>query len=124
MVYRSLIGKIPLSFALPARGRHIDVRPNWKEQPPRESLTGMLTIYAPAMEIRARSMQPNMKQMEGMGDTKQSTTASATGTITAVNGQSQDHLRPWPNPRDQMAGHENGISGCVVSRSFEVQSGR
>jgi len=23
-----------------ARGRHIDVRPNWKEQPPHESLTG------------------------------------------------------------------------------------
>jgi len=23
-----------------ARGRHIDVRPNWKEQPPQESLTG------------------------------------------------------------------------------------
>jgi hypothetical protein len=23
-----------------ARGRHIDVRPNWKEQPPTESLTG------------------------------------------------------------------------------------
>jgi hypothetical protein len=23
-----------------ARGRHIDVRPNWKEQPPRTSLTG------------------------------------------------------------------------------------
>jgi hypothetical protein len=23
-----------------ARGRHIDVRPNWKEQPPRESMTG------------------------------------------------------------------------------------
>jgi hypothetical protein len=23
-----------------ARGRHIDVRPNWKEQPPRGSLTG------------------------------------------------------------------------------------
>ena len=23
-----------------ARGRHIDVRPNWKEQPPRQSLTG------------------------------------------------------------------------------------
>jgi hypothetical protein len=23
-----------------ARGRHIDVLPNWKEQPPRESLTG------------------------------------------------------------------------------------
>jgi hypothetical protein len=23
-----------------ARGRHIDVRPNWKEQPPGESLTG------------------------------------------------------------------------------------
>jgi hypothetical protein len=23
-----------------ARGRHIDVRPNWKEQPPSESLTG------------------------------------------------------------------------------------
>jgi hypothetical protein len=23
-----------------ARGRHIDVRPNWKEQPPRPSLTG------------------------------------------------------------------------------------
>ena len=23
-----------------APGRHIDVRPNWKEQPPRESLTG------------------------------------------------------------------------------------
>jgi hypothetical protein len=23
-----------------ARGCHIDVRPNWKEQPPRESLTG------------------------------------------------------------------------------------
>ena len=22
------------------RGRHIDVRPNWKEQPPSESLTG------------------------------------------------------------------------------------
>jgi hypothetical protein len=25
-----------------ARGRHIDVRPNWKEQPPSESLTGKL----------------------------------------------------------------------------------
>jgi hypothetical protein len=23
-----------------ARGRHIDARPNWKEQPPSESLTG------------------------------------------------------------------------------------
>jgi hypothetical protein len=23
-----------------AKGRHIDVRPNWKEQPPQESLTG------------------------------------------------------------------------------------
>jgi hypothetical protein len=23
-----------------ARGRHIDVRPNWKEQPPQASLTG------------------------------------------------------------------------------------
>jgi hypothetical protein len=23
-----------------ARGRHIDVQPNWKEQPPQESLTG------------------------------------------------------------------------------------
>jgi len=23
-----------------ARGRHIDVRPNWKEQPPSKSLTG------------------------------------------------------------------------------------
>jgi len=23
-----------------ARGRHIDVRPNWKEQPPGDSLTG------------------------------------------------------------------------------------
>ena len=23
-----------------ARGRHIDVRPNWKEQPPSQSLTG------------------------------------------------------------------------------------
>jgi hypothetical protein len=23
-----------------ARGRHIDVRPNWKEQPPSESLIG------------------------------------------------------------------------------------
>jgi hypothetical protein len=23
-----------------ARGRHIDVRPNWKERPPSESLTG------------------------------------------------------------------------------------
>jgi hypothetical protein len=23
-----------------ARGRHIDVRPNWKEQPPQQSLTG------------------------------------------------------------------------------------
>jgi hypothetical protein len=23
-----------------ARGRHIDVRPNWKEQPPSESVTG------------------------------------------------------------------------------------
>jgi len=23
-----------------ARGRHIDVRPDWKEQPPSESLTG------------------------------------------------------------------------------------
>jgi hypothetical protein len=23
-----------------ARGRHIDVRPNWKEQQPHESLTG------------------------------------------------------------------------------------
>jgi hypothetical protein len=44
---------------------------------------GMLTTFAPAMEIRAQGM-PNMKQMEGMGDTKQ-TAASATGTVTAVN---------------------------------------
>src|SRR5262249_42759270 len=30
-------------------------------------------------------MQPNMKQMPGMGDAKQGATASATGTVTAVN---------------------------------------
>src|SRR5262245_7672913 len=42
---------------------------------------GMLTTFALSMEIRA---QGNMKQMEGMGDTKQTATASATGTVTAV----------------------------------------
>jgi hypothetical protein len=36
-------------------------------------------------EVRAQGMQPNMKQMPGMGDAKQGTTASATGTVTAVN---------------------------------------
>ena len=36
-------------------------------------------------EIRAQGMQPNMKQMPGMEDAKQRTTASATGTVTAVN---------------------------------------
>jgi Cu(I)/Ag(I) efflux system periplasmic protein CusF len=41
-------------------------------------------LVSPA-EIRAQGMQPNMKQMPGMGDAKQRTTASATGTVTAVN---------------------------------------
>src|SRR5262245_26665256 len=44
---------------------------------------GMLTGLAPS-EVRAQGM-PSMKQMEGMGDTKQTSTASATGTVTAVN---------------------------------------
>src|SRR5262245_42910532 len=43
---------------------------------------GMLTTFAPSAEIRA---QGNMKQMEGMGDTA---TASATGTVAAVNAAS------------------------------------
>jgi Cu/Ag efflux protein CusF len=36
-------------------------------------------------EVRAQGMQQNMKPMPGMGDAKQQTTASATGTITAIN---------------------------------------
>src|SRR5262245_41569092 len=45
--------------------------------------SGMLTTLAPP-EVPAQGM-PSMKQMEGMGDTKQTATASATGTVTAVN---------------------------------------
>jgi Cu/Ag efflux protein CusF len=36
-------------------------------------------------ELRAQGMQPNMKQMPSMDDAKQGTTASGTGTVTAVN---------------------------------------
>jgi Cu(I)/Ag(I) efflux system periplasmic protein CusF len=41
-------------------------------------------LVSPA-EVRAQGMQPNMKQMPGMGDAKRGTTASATGTVTAIN---------------------------------------
>ena len=41
-------------------------------------------LVSPA-EVRAQGMQPNMKQMPGMGDAKQGATASATGTVIAVN---------------------------------------
>src|SRR5262245_15084577 len=49
------------------------------------AMAGMLATFAPSMEIRA---QGNMKQMEGMGDTKQTATASATGTVAAVSAAS------------------------------------
>ena len=41
-------------------------------------------LVSPA-EVRAQSMQPNMKQMPGMEDAKRGTTVSATGTVAAVN---------------------------------------
>jgi hypothetical protein len=34
------LGKKVVCAKCGARGPHIDVRPNWKEQPPQESLTG------------------------------------------------------------------------------------
>ena len=47
---------------------------------------GLLIGMSPMLdESRAQGMQPNMKQMPSMGDTKQGTTASGSGTITAIN---------------------------------------
>jgi Cu(I)/Ag(I) efflux system protein CusF len=44
-------------------------------------LAGGLTTCLSLAEFRAQGMQ----QMPGMGDAKQETTASATGTVTAIN---------------------------------------
>ena len=49
-------------------------------------LAGVLTTLLSFAEVRAQGMQQkNMDRMPGMGGTKQETTASATGTVTAVN---------------------------------------
>jgi Cu(I)/Ag(I) efflux system protein CusF len=47
-------------------------------------VAGLLTAFVSPTEVRAQAMQPKMKQMQGMGEAKQST-ASATGTVAAVN---------------------------------------
>ncbi len=55
----------------------------------RVALLGLALLFSmgPALltsgEVRAQA--PNMKNMPGMSNTKQETTASATGTVTAVN---------------------------------------
>jgi Cu/Ag efflux protein CusF len=46
-------------------------------------LIGMSPVLLPAGELHAQGMQ--MNQMPGMGGAKQGTTASGTGTVTAVN---------------------------------------
>jgi Cu(I)/Ag(I) efflux system protein CusF len=46
---------------------------------------GLLTALTPPTEVRAQAMQPKMKQMQGMGEAKQPATASATGTVAAMN---------------------------------------
>jgi len=61
---------------------------------------GLLVGMSPMLdEIHAQGMQPNMKQMPSMGDAKQGTTASGSGTITAINAAGRkvtfDH-RPIP----------------------------
>src|SRR5262245_22926192 len=48
-------------------------------------LIGMSASLSPCAELHAQGMQPNMKQMPGMSDAKQGTTAAGTGTITAIN---------------------------------------
>ncbi len=48
-------------------------------------LIGTSPLLLPVGDVRAQGMQPNMKQMPGMGDAKQGTTASASGTVAAVN---------------------------------------
>ncbi len=48
-------------------------------------LIGMSPVLLPFGEVRAQGMPPNMNQMPGMDGAKQGTTASATGTVTAVN---------------------------------------
>ena len=40
-----------------ARGRHIDVRPNWKEQPPSESVTGKSGEPKGTLLVRQRTRQ-------------------------------------------------------------------
>lgn len=49
-------------------------------------LAGILTIFISSAEVRAQgTSQNNMGRMPGMGDAKKEMTASATGTITAIN---------------------------------------
>jgi hypothetical protein len=76
---------------------------------------GLLVALPSPPEVRAQGMN----QMPGMGGTKQETTASATGTVTAIDcGGSQDYVRSRPDIGDKMAPYENGISGRAVSGSF------
>lgn len=48
-------------------------------------LIGVAPMLLPSGDIRAQGMQPNMKDMPGMGTAKQGTTATGTGMVTAVN---------------------------------------
>jgi Cu(I)/Ag(I) efflux system periplasmic protein CusF len=50
------------------------------------SLLALSAAVVSSAEVRAQGMQQKgMDRMPGMGDAKQGTTASATGTVTAVN---------------------------------------
>jgi Cu(I)/Ag(I) efflux system periplasmic protein CusF len=48
-------------------------------------LVGISPVLLPFGGLHAQGMQPKMNQMPGMGDPKQGTTASGSGTVTAVN---------------------------------------
>ncbi len=52
-------------------------------------LITMSIVLLPIGEIRGQGMQPGMKDMPGMGQPKQATTATGAGTVVAVNIQSR-----------------------------------
>jgi Cu/Ag efflux protein CusF len=52
-------------------------------------LIGIASVLMQSGDVRAQGMQPNMKDMPGMGKSKEATTATGTGTVTAVNIQNR-----------------------------------
>jgi Cu(I)/Ag(I) efflux system protein CusF len=70
-------------------------------------LAGVLTTLLSFAEVRAQGMQQkNMDRMPGMGGTKQETTASATGTVTAVNSADRKiTFNHGPIPEIKMASY-------------------